>query len=128
MEGSQVTRISRKRGCTLDFWLKWLFILYNRDFNGLLARFRRFNPFLEDLGPYLRPDLGGKLGVCFQIQVYINQRLLNPWEGGSDQENADELLRQSHFYVGKLLRSAPLWAIFGIFVHPFSVPSVLLGS
>jgi hypothetical protein len=48
-------------------------------FNGLLARFGRFNPFLEDLGPFLRPDLGGKLGVCYQLQAYINQRFLKPW-------------------------------------------------
>jgi hypothetical protein len=49
-------------------------------------------------------------------------------EGSSDHENVDELLRQSHFYSGKLLRSTPLRGIFGRSVHPFSVPSVLLGS
>jgi hypothetical protein len=43
-----------------------------------LAKFRRFSPFLEDLGPFLKPDLRGKLGVCYQIQTYINQRLLKP--------------------------------------------------
>jgi hypothetical protein len=48
--------------------------------NGFLARLRGFNPFLEDLGPFLRPDLGVKLGDDYQLQTYINQRLLNPWE------------------------------------------------
>jgi len=56
------------------------FKLYYKDFNGLLARFGRFNPFLEDLAPFLRPDLGGKLGDGYQFQAYINQRLLKPWE------------------------------------------------
>jgi hypothetical protein len=49
-------------------------------------------------------------------------------EGGSKQENDEEILSQNHFYVGNPLRRAPLWAIFGSFVPPFSVPSVLLGS
>jgi hypothetical protein len=44
----------------------------------ILARFERFWPLLEDLEPFFRPDLGGKLGIYYQLQVYINQRLLNP--------------------------------------------------
>jgi hypothetical protein len=47
-------------------------------FNGFLTSFGRFSPFLEDLGPFLRPDLGGKLGVCYPLQAYINQRFLKP--------------------------------------------------
>jgi hypothetical protein len=43
------------------------FIPYVKDFNGLLARFERFNPFLEDIGPFLRPDLGGKLAHGYQL-------------------------------------------------------------
>jgi hypothetical protein len=103
------------------------FVTILKDFNGFLTSFGRFSPFLEDLGPFLRPDIGEKLGVCCQLQVYINQRFLKLW-GGSDQKNYDELLRQSHFYAGKPLRRATLWAIFGSFVHPFSVSSVLMGS
>jgi hypothetical protein len=34
----------------------------------------RFWPFLEDLELFLRPNLGGKLGVFYQLQDYINQR------------------------------------------------------
>jgi hypothetical protein len=49
-------------------------------FNGFLASFGRFWPFLEDLEPFLRPDLGGKLGVCCQLQAYINQRFLEALE------------------------------------------------
>jgi hypothetical protein len=40
------------------------------------ASFERFWPLLEDLELFLRPDLGGKLGVCCQLQAYINQRFL----------------------------------------------------
>jgi hypothetical protein len=40
------------------------------------ACFGRFWPLLEDLELFLRPDLGGKLGVCCQLQAYINQRFL----------------------------------------------------
>jgi hypothetical protein len=49
-------------------------------------------------------------------------------EGSSEQENVEELLSQSHFYAGKPLRRATLRAISGSFVHPFLVPSVLMGS
>jgi hypothetical protein len=48
--------------------------------------------------------------------------------GGSEQENVEELMSQIHFYAGKPLRRAPLWAISGSIVHLISVPSVLLGS
>jgi hypothetical protein len=54
------------------------FILYINILNGFSAYLRGFNPFLEDLGPFLRPDLGEKLGGGYQLQVYINQRLLKP--------------------------------------------------
>jgi hypothetical protein len=48
---------------------------YNYIMNILfnfLASFGRFWPLLEDLRPFLRPDLGEKLGVCCQLQFYIN--------------------------------------------------------
>jgi hypothetical protein len=97
--------------------------------NGFLARLRGFNPFLGDIGPFLRPDLGGKLGDGYQLQIYINQAFLRPWrEGGLEQVYAAELLSQNHCHAGKLLRSAPLQAIFGSFVHPNWVLSVLMGS
>jgi hypothetical protein len=42
--------------------------------------FGDFWPFLGDIGPFLRPDLGGKLGDGYQLQIYINQAFLRPWE------------------------------------------------
>jgi hypothetical protein len=83
---------------------------------------------LGDIGPFLRPDLGGKLGDGYQLQIYINQGFLKPWRGHSEQVYAEYFPSQSHFYAGKLLRRAPLWAISGSFGHPISVSSVLLGS
>jgi len=73
MEGTHMTR-----GLFPDYLQIVGFKLYDKIFNGLLARFGRFNPFLEDLGPFLRPDLGGKLGVCCQLDAYIKHRLLKP--------------------------------------------------
>jgi hypothetical protein len=45
-------------------------------FNDFLSSLRGFFPFLGDLGPFLRPYLGGKLGDGYQLQAYKNQRLL----------------------------------------------------
>jgi hypothetical protein len=45
-------------------------------FIDFFSSFERFWPILGDLEPFLRPDLGGKLGVCCQLQAYINQRFL----------------------------------------------------
>jgi hypothetical protein len=97
-------------------------------FIDLFNNFERFWPILGDIGPFLRPDLGEKLGGCYPLLVYINQRFLKPWRGGSKQVYAEELLSQIHFYAGKPLRRAPLWAISGSSVHLISVSSVLLGS
>jgi hypothetical protein len=49
----------------------WVFKLcYNFvDFSVVLGR---FFPLIEDLELFLRPDLGEKLGGCFQLQAYIN--------------------------------------------------------
>ena len=69
-----------EKGLHTYYWQKWVFTHYYMIVNGLLARFGRFSPFLEDLGTFLRPDLGGKLGVCYQIKAYINQRFLAAWK------------------------------------------------
>jgi hypothetical protein len=37
-------------------------------------------PILGDIGPFLRLDLGRKLGDDNQPQIYINQAFLRPWE------------------------------------------------
>jgi hypothetical protein len=39
-----------------------------------------FCPFWEDIGPFFRPNIGGKLGDGYQLQIYINQDFLRPWE------------------------------------------------
>jgi hypothetical protein len=54
--------------------------------------------------------------------------LLKAMGRGSEQVYASILLSQSHCHVEKLLRNAPLWAIFGSFVRLIWVPSVLMGS
>jgi hypothetical protein len=33
---------------------------------------RGFFPLLGDIGPFLRPNLGRKLGYGYQLQAYIN--------------------------------------------------------
>jgi hypothetical protein len=72
----QVTRSLKIRGCTQYIFQKVGFKLYIMIFSDFITSFGRFSPFLEDLGPFLRPNLGGKLGVCCQLQAYINQRFL----------------------------------------------------
>jgi hypothetical protein len=37
-----------------------------------------FWAFFEDLGPFMKPDLGDKLGDYYPLQACINQRFLNP--------------------------------------------------
>jgi hypothetical protein len=79
MEGSHVTRSPELGGCTL-FWPKSGFLTIYKIFIDFSANFGRFWPLLEDLELFLRPDLGGKLGVCCQLQAYINQRFLEALE------------------------------------------------
>ena len=45
---------------------------------GFSQHFWRFWSFLGDIGPFLRPDLGEKLGGCYPLQVYINHRFFKP--------------------------------------------------
>jgi hypothetical protein len=56
-----------------QFWVLKLYNIFLFDFKLV---FGRFCPLLEDLEPFLRPDLGRKLGGCCQLQAYINQRFL----------------------------------------------------
>jgi hypothetical protein len=44
--------------------------------------------------------------------------LLEAMGGDSEKSYVEGKPSQSHFYVGKLMRSAPLWAISGSFGHP----------
>jgi hypothetical protein len=83
-----------------------------------------FSPFLEDLELFLRPDPRGFLPTSSLYKPKVLENLGR----GSEKENIEELLNQRHFYVGNLLRRAPLRAISRSFVHPFSVLSILMGS
>jgi hypothetical protein len=61
-----------------DFWPKVGFIPYYMIFMDFFNSFGRFSPFWGDIGPFLRPDIGEKLGGCYPLLVYINQRFLKP--------------------------------------------------
>jgi hypothetical protein len=70
----------RKMVCTQIMWIKWFINFIIVIFYGLLASFLRFWLILGDIGPFLRPNLGRKLGDGYHIQIYINQVFLRPWE------------------------------------------------
>jgi hypothetical protein len=77
-----------------------------------------FWPILGDIGSFLRPNLRGKLGDGYQLHIYIYKPcLLEARRGYLDKVYAEHFPSQSHFYVGKLLRTAPLQAISRRFVH-----------
>jgi hypothetical protein len=107
---------------------KWVFHYIIVILLFLFSRIREFWPILGDIGPFLRPDLRGKLGDGFQLQIYINQGFLYPWRGHSEKDYDEYFPSQSHFYAGKLLRSTPLWAISGRSGHRISMSFILLGS
>jgi hypothetical protein len=91
-------------------------------FSGFSICFGRFCPLLEDLETFLRPDIGRKLGGCYQLQTYINHRFLEALGRFIEGEMLRNLTVKAIFMQGKLLRRATLWAISGSFVHLFSVP------
>jgi hypothetical protein len=70
----------RKRGCTQIMWIKWFINFIIVISYGLLASFWRFWLILGDIGHFLRPDLGRKLGDGYQLQIYKNQAFLRRWE------------------------------------------------
>jgi hypothetical protein len=75
-----MTRSPNFRCCTLYFPIIGF---CNYIINILIifsTSFEKFWPFLEDLELFLKPNLGGKLGVCCQLQAYINQRFLTAVE------------------------------------------------
>jgi hypothetical protein len=73
----------------------FLTILY--DFIDFSASFGRFWPLLEDLELFLRPDLGRKLGVCYQLEIYINQRFLEALKGVHKRRNVEEIVNPKPF-------------------------------
>jgi hypothetical protein len=60
----------------------------------------------------------GKVGRWLPTPDLYKTCLLEAMEGDSQQVYAEYLPSQSHFYAGKLLRSAPLRAISGSSGHP----------
>jgi hypothetical protein len=54
-------------GVVPNLYVEVGFKLYNSDFIVLFSRFDGFYPFFRDLGPFLRPDIGEKLGDGYQI-------------------------------------------------------------
>ena len=65
-----MTRSMEKGGCALNICPEVVIKLYKLIFNDLFSRIERFWSFLKDIGPFLRPNLGGKLGDGYQIQTY----------------------------------------------------------
>jgi hypothetical protein len=79
MVASHMTRSPDAKGArhTNIFQSGFLTILY--DFLlGFYADFGGFWPFLGDLEPKLRPDLGEKLGFDSNSKSYKNQRFWQP--------------------------------------------------
>ena len=70
----------------------------------------------------------GEVGRWLPTSDLYKLGLLESMEGDSEQVYDEYFPSQSHFYAGKLLRSAPLWAISGSSGHLISMASILLGS
>ena len=70
----------------------------------------------------------GEVGRLLPTSIIYKLEVIEAKGEGLKQINDEELQSQNHFYAGKPLRRAPLRAISGSFVHPFSMRSVLLGS
>jgi hypothetical protein len=119
-----VTRSMEKGVVPLFFSKKVGFKLYIMIFIDFLSSFERFwFIFLGSWAPF-EARSWGEVGILLPTSILYKPKVLEAMEGGSEQENVEELLSQSHFYAGKPLRRAPLQAISGIFVHLISVPSV----
>jgi hypothetical protein len=70
----------------------------------------------------------GEVGIWLPTLDIYKPRLLEAIGGHSNKVYIEYFPRQSHFYAGKILRSAPLRAISGSSGHLISVSFLLLGS
>jgi hypothetical protein len=70
----------------------------------------------------------GEVGRWLPTSDIYKQGVLEAMGGHSEQVYAEDFPSQSQFYAGKLLRSAPLQAIYGSSDHPISVSFLFLGS
>jgi hypothetical protein len=78
-----------------------------------------FFPFLEDLEPRLRPNLGRKLGCDPQLKFYLNPTFF-PWKTSSEQQNDEEFVKSKPFLCREARRVAELWRPFlGVLLHLF---------
>jgi hypothetical protein len=76
-----VTRSPSKRGTHPNIFHLWVLKPYIKIFYCYYVDFWRILPIFEDLEPFLRPDLGRKLGGNLQINIYINNRVLTIQRG-----------------------------------------------
>jgi hypothetical protein len=70
----------------------------------------------------------GEVGRWLPTSDLYRPSLIDAMRGGLEQVYVARLLIQIHCHAGKLLRSTPLRAISGSFIHLIWVPSVLMGS
>jgi hypothetical protein len=45
----------------------------------------------------LRPNIGRKLGVCYQLEIYINQSFLAALKGVHKRRNVEEIVKPKPF-------------------------------
>jgi hypothetical protein len=86
----------------------------------VLAQIGQFWRFLALFGGYwalFEAGSWGKVGRWLPTLDLYKPSLLEAMRGYSEHVYAEVLPRQSHFYAGKLLRSAPLQVISGSFGH-----------
>jgi hypothetical protein len=65
----------------LVFGIKWFLLLYNRDFIVLFSIIERFWSFWGYIGPFLRPDLGGEVGIWLPTLDIYKPRLIEAMKG-----------------------------------------------
>jgi hypothetical protein len=81
-----MTRGPKFGGCAQSLPIFGFLKLYCMILFDFKPVFGSFCPLLEDLEPFLRPDLGRKLGGCYQLQIFINQRFLAAWRGSEKEK------------------------------------------
>jgi hypothetical protein len=69
------------------------------------ADFGRFLPKIEDIEPFLRPYLGGKLGGEPQLKLYINHRFLTVQEV-QNRRNVEEFMKPKTFLCREAIEEA----------------------
>jgi hypothetical protein len=106
------------RGYFLIFLLKVGFYHILVDFIGFLACNWRFLALLGGYWALFDARSWGEVGRWLPTSDVYKPGLIEAMRGDLEQVYAEYLLSQSHFYAGKLLRSAHLRAISGSSSHP----------